>query len=67
MLSTGISRTYSSPSYTGSSGIGALLANTLAVRNVTVAVLDVNPIVTENCRFFSHSAIVHLRNLVIYS
>lgn len=33
----------------GSSGIGALLANTLAVRNVTVVVLDVNPIVTENC------------------
>ncbi|CAE7090834.1 unnamed protein product [Rhizoctonia solani] len=32
----------------GSSGIGALLANTLAVRNVTVVVLDVNPIVTEN-------------------
>ncbi|KAB5590520.1 Short-chain dehydrogenase/reductase family protein [Ceratobasidium theobromae] len=31
-----------------SSGIGALLANTLAVRNVTVVVLDVNPIVTEN-------------------
>ena len=32
----------------GSSGIGELLANTLAVRNVTVIVLDVNPIVTEN-------------------
>lgn len=38
----------------GASGIGALLANTLAVRNVTVVVLDVNPIVTENCE--SHSA-----------
>ncbi len=33
----------------GASGIGELIANTLAVRNVTVAVLDVNPIVTENC------------------
>ncbi|KZS97932.1 retinal short-chain dehydrogenase/reductase [Sistotremastrum niveocremeum HHB9708] len=32
----------------GSSGVGALLANTLAVRNVTVVVLDVVPIVTEN-------------------
>jgi NAD(P)-dependent dehydrogenase (short-subunit alcohol dehydrogenase family) len=32
----------------GASGIGELLANTLAVRNVTVVVLDVNPIVTEN-------------------
>ncbi|KZP20196.1 retinal short-chain dehydrogenase/reductase [Athelia psychrophila] len=32
----------------GSSGIGELLANTLAVRNVSVVVLDVNPIVTEN-------------------
>ncbi|PIL37304.1 hypothetical protein GSI_00997 [Ganoderma sinense ZZ0214-1] len=32
----------------GSSGIGELIANTLAVRNVTVVVLDVNPIVTEN-------------------
>ncbi|TFK68195.1 retinal short-chain dehydrogenase/reductase [Pluteus cervinus] len=32
----------------GASGIGELLANTLAVRNVTVIVLDVNPIVTEN-------------------
>ncbi|KAJ3534274.1 hypothetical protein NM688_g7160 [Phlebia brevispora] len=32
----------------GASGIGELLANTLAVRNVTVAVLDINPIVTEN-------------------
>ncbi|KAG9218830.1 hypothetical protein CCMSSC00406_0001056 [Pleurotus cornucopiae] len=32
----------------GSSGIGELLANTLAVRNVNVVVLDVNPIQTEN-------------------
>ncbi|TFY78514.1 hypothetical protein EWM64_g5498 [Hericium alpestre] len=32
----------------GSSGIGELIANTLAVRNVNVVVLDVNPIVTEN-------------------
>ncbi|EMD40937.1 hypothetical protein CERSUDRAFT_149498 [Gelatoporia subvermispora B] len=32
----------------GSSGIGELIANTLAVRNVTVVVLDINPIVTEN-------------------
>ncbi|VDC06189.1 unnamed protein product [Peniophora sp. CBMAI 1063] len=32
----------------GSSGIGELIANTLAVRNVTVVVLDVKPIVTEN-------------------
>lgn len=34
----------------GASGIGELLANTLAVRNVTVVVLDINPIVTENCK-----------------
>jgi NAD(P)-dependent dehydrogenase (short-subunit alcohol dehydrogenase family) len=32
----------------GASGIGELLANTLAVRSVTVVVLDVNPIATEN-------------------
>jgi NAD(P)-dependent dehydrogenase (short-subunit alcohol dehydrogenase family) len=32
----------------GASGIGELLANTLAVRGVTVVVLDVNPIITEN-------------------
>jgi len=31
----------------GASGVGELLANTLAARNVTVVVLDVNPIVTE--------------------
>jgi len=32
----------------GSSGIGELLANTLAVRSVNVVVLDVKPIQTEN-------------------
>ncbi|KAI9513327.1 retinal short-chain dehydrogenase/reductase [Russula earlei] len=32
----------------GASGVGELLANTLAVRNVTVVVLDILPIVTEN-------------------
>lgn len=32
----------------GASGIGELIANTLAVRSVTTVVLDVNPIVTEN-------------------
>ncbi|KAF7793709.1 hypothetical protein EIP86_004825 [Pleurotus ostreatoroseus] len=32
----------------GASGIGELIANTLAVRNVTVVVLDINPIVSEN-------------------
>ncbi|KAG6878564.1 hypothetical protein C0993_003019 [Termitomyces sp. T159_Od127] len=32
----------------GSSGVGELLANTLAVRNVTVVVLDIKPIVNEN-------------------
>jgi hypothetical protein len=40
----------------GASGIGELLANTLAVRNVTVVVLDVNPIVTENCIYFGISS-----------
>lgn len=39
----------------GSSGIGELLANTLAVRNVNVVVLDVKPIVTENCEFVPDS------------
>ena len=34
----------------GASGIGELIANTLAVRNVTVVVLDINPIVSENCK-----------------
>ncbi|KAG6903405.1 hypothetical protein C0995_005428 [Termitomyces sp. Mi166 len=37
----------------GSSGVGELLANTLAVRNVTVVVLDIKPIVTENRSTFS--------------
>jgi len=32
----------------GSSGIGALLANTLALRQCTVAVLDIHPIETDN-------------------
>ncbi|KAM5535527.1 hypothetical protein V8D89_010864 [Ganoderma adspersum] len=32
----------------GASGIGELISNTLAVRNVNVVVLDVKPIVTEN-------------------
>lgn len=35
----------------GASGVGELLANTLAVRNVAVVVLDVKPIVTENCAY----------------
>ena len=39
--------------YIGASGIGSLLARTLAVRNVTVVVLDINPIETENCNFSS--------------
>lgn len=34
---------------TGSSGVGELLAQTLAARNVTVIALDVNPIQTEHC------------------
>jgi hypothetical protein len=36
---------------TGASGVGELLANTLAVRNVNVVVLDIKPIITENCAF----------------
>lgn len=32
----------------GSSGVGELLANTLAFRNVTVVVLDIKPVVTDN-------------------
>jgi len=32
----------------GASGIGELLASTLAIRNVTVVVLDINSIVSEN-------------------
>lgn len=35
----------------GASGVGELLANTLAVRNVTVIVLDIKPITSENCEF----------------
>jgi hypothetical protein len=33
----------------GSSGVGELLANTLAVKSVTVVVLDLKPIQTQNC------------------
>lgn len=54
----------------GASGIGELLANTLAVRNVTVVVLDVNPIVTENCKspkaIFSTYLTVSLDNVAYY-
>lgn len=32
----------------GSSGVGELLANTLAFRNVTVVVLDIKPLVSDN-------------------
>lgn len=38
---------YSTPSI-GSSGMGELLANTLAVRNINVVVLDIKPIQTDN-------------------
>jgi hypothetical protein len=38
----------------GASGIGELLANTLAVRGVTVVVLDIKPIITENRMLFIH-------------
>lgn len=34
--------------FLGASGIGEILANSLAARNVIVVVLDVNPIVTDN-------------------
>ena len=44
----------------GASGVGELIANTLAVRHVTVVVLDVKPIVTENCEFPSRLAVVLL-------
>lgn len=37
------------PKVSGSSGIGELLANTLAVKSVNVVVLDVNPIESDNC------------------
>ncbi|KAG8218547.1 hypothetical protein J3R82DRAFT_4188 [Butyriboletus roseoflavus] len=61
-LWTGVSRSFSSLGVrsvnlwiswnsvlsTGSSGVGELLANTLAVRNVNVVVLDIKPIQTEN-------------------
>ncbi|KAJ7284101.1 hypothetical protein C8J57DRAFT_1499081 [Mycena rebaudengoi] len=33
----------------GSSGVRELLANTLAARNVSIVVLDIKPIQTENC------------------
>ena len=39
----------------GSSGVGELIANTLAVRHVTVVVLDIKPIVTENCKLPSYT------------
>jgi hypothetical protein len=35
----------------GSSGIGAVLANTLALRPCTVAVLDLNPIETDKSQW----------------
>ena len=41
----------------GASGVGELIANTLAVRHVTVVVLDVKPIVTENCELPCHLAV----------
>lgn len=41
----------------GSSGIGALLANTLALRHCTVAVLDLNPIETDNCQCLGISSL----------
>ena len=42
----------------GASGVGELLANTLAVRNISVVVLDVKPIVTENSAFLSNVFLV---------
>lgn len=55
----------------GSSGIGELIANTLAVRNVTVVVLDVKPIVTENCELLAASLVTshlngHSDNITYY-
>lgn len=41
----------------GASGIGELIANTLAVRNVTVVVLDIKPIVTENCEAYYNNLV----------
>ncbi|KAG9031897.1 hypothetical protein FRB95_002103 [Tulasnella sp. JGI-2019a] len=38
----------------GAGGIGGLLANTLAMRGVTVAVLDVKPLETENSNITSY-------------
>ena len=46
----------------GASGIGELISNTLAVRNVNVVVLDVNPIVTENCES-THFPILPVANV----
>lgn len=47
-----------------------MLANTLAVRNVYVVVLDVKPIITENCEstaWCSHSPlIISLDNITYY-
>ena len=40
----------------GSSGIGELIANTLAVRGVTTVVLDIKPIITENCQLIENTA-----------
>jgi len=42
----------------GSSGIGALLANTLALRHCTVAVLDTHPIETESSQPFWFSFVL---------
>jgi NAD(P)-dependent dehydrogenase (short-subunit alcohol dehydrogenase family) len=44
----------------GSSGIGALLANTLALRHCTVAVLDTHPIETENRTAFHIVTVLRL-------
>lgn len=45
-------------SFEGSSGVGELLANTLAVKSVTVVVLDVEPIQTQNCMFFHYDGVL---------
>lgn len=56
----------------GASGVGELLANTLAVRNVNVVVLDVKPIITENCESVSINTHLsrlkkgHLDNITFY-
>jgi hypothetical protein len=44
----------------GSSGVGELVANTLAVRNVTVVVLDIKPIITENCEIPTLNLLVQI-------